>query len=754
MRKAVGVVKSFSAIQWVIFGIVGVLSFLLVLSCVSNAASYEGRILGREAYRGYFDNQLDYYGSAVLPGNASNPAIPSIVNSPREFVDLMISNNRSKTSEWRRTGAAFIYNTMMGHNAPGIGKYVSDNQWNDLYNRLQALHNAGRISWTGNVSGSINSYYQDDRDDVAFYREQKNESGIRIYDYNGNLIYRLIRRCANPLGDGIVGLPKARWFVSVGVSVSPSSVQPGGTITWTHRITNDGPASTNQNVAYGYKNGSVLGSGESLPWTLSSGTAADTSRSKTSTYTTKAGSSQVDKTLCRSTIAKPRSSLNSGQIASSPACVTVSAPPLDYDLIPTVSLNTSEIMVPETEVKVTGKIDNTGSTSSPSSTKWQLSQIVAAPGASIVHSSGGTSNSVPCSYFTGGTCKSLASGNRAISTKGYETEKDITADADWAIGTKVCFAMSVQPYNESTTKWRHSTLVCLTVGKKPKTQVLGGDIMVGRTFAGKTVTTSSYVQTGLTNKITGSHTGAFGSWAEYGILAPSYIRGMASNSGLNVLSGASASQSSWSALTFANTMTTNCDGKVKFGCYTTVGSMGIIPDVASRFPVTNSGSNSINLNSRTLGKGESLIINAPKATVNINGNLEYADVSYNNATEIPQVVIIANNIHISPSVANVDAWLIASGSGGNIDTCHFNNYKTIVPIDADPNCETKLTINGPVMAKHLWLRRTAGSGTGVSSGAPAEIINLRADAYLWAALRSQSTGRVQTVYITEKAVRY
>ena len=53
------------------------------------------------------------------------------------------------------------------------------------------------------------------------------------------------------------------------------------------------------------------------------------------------------------------------------------------------------------------------------------------------------------------------------------------------------------------------------------------------------------------------------------------------------------------------------------------------------------------------------------------------------------------------------------------------------------------------MAKQLWLRRTAGSGTDLASGDPAEVFNLRPDAYLWAATRATGSGRVQTMYTTE-----
>jgi hypothetical protein len=118
-------------------------------------------------------------------------------------------------------------------------------------------------------------------------------------------------------------------------------------------------------------------------------------------------------------------------------------------------------------------------------------------------------------------------------------------------------------------------------------------------------------------------------------------------------------------------------------------------------------------------------------------------------------VIIAKNINIADvvganTVTNIDAWLIAQG--GTINTCS--------DVDKDANlstdiCKDKLTVNGPVMTDKLYLRRTAGSGTGANSGDPAEVFNLPASAYLWSITQaSKSKSNVQTVYSTELPPRF
>ncbi|MCY1541411.1 hypothetical protein D9M68_771020 [compost metagenome] len=58
------------------------------------------------------------------------------------------------------------------------------------------------------------------------------------------------------------------------------------------------------------------------------------------------------------------------------------------------------------------------------------------------------------------------------------------------------------------------------------------------------------------------------------------------------------------------------------------------------------------------------------------------------------------------------------------------------------------------MAKKLYLTRTSGSGTATESGEPGEILNLRADAYLWAIGRSGGLGSVQTIKTSELAPRF
>ena len=155
-----------------------------------------------------------------------------------------------------------------------------------------------------------------------------------------------------------------------------------------------------------------------------------------------------------------------------------------------------------------------------------------------------------------------------------------------------------------------------------------------------------------------------------------------------------------------------------------------------------------------------MVINAVQHNVTITSNIEYANGPFTNASQIPQLVIIADNITIAAGVTRVDAWLIAkndpsrTGAYGAIATCDQQSGSSgsngMAQWLATPNgsgtnytvsnnsrltishCTSQLRINGPVIASKLYLRRTAGSGPAADSGTPAEIISLRPDAYLWA----------------------
>ena len=158
----------------------------------------------------------------------------------------------------------------------------------------------------------------------------------------------------------------------------------------------------------------------------------------------------------------------------------------------------------------------------------------------------------------------------------------------------------------------------------------------------------------------------------------------------------------------------------------------------------------------TVAKGRQIVIRA-SGTVTIDANLVYQADTYTTSSDVPQLVIIAKDIIIRPEVTQVDAWLVASS--GTVNTCDTvvrpaNQWLSGLDV---PTCSKQLQINGPVIARHLQLRRThhkPGMTDGDHPGIPAEILNLRPDAYMWGSEYAKRSGIIKTMYLRELPPRY
>jgi len=423
-----------------------------------------------------------------------------------------------------------------------------------------------------------------------------------------------------------------------------------------------------------------------------------------------------------------------------------------------------------TPLTSTGYVTNNG-TSISDDVNWQYTRCRIAPGANpaqYAQAADNTSNGVSTYNAKGASCQQVSSG----STKFVRGLNTVTSDSqpmpDIPPGSRVCYIMSVNPPTNTSASnvWKHSTPSCVLFGKQPKVHVLGGDLWVGRLFAGVTATVpTSKIQTSLTVKDK-----IYGSWTEYGALSTGAIIKLGTGSAY-ANGGASGMTSCDAApLSFANTITTNpCAGtSAVLGGYK---SNQTVPNVAGSFKTTSatptlSGTQSLtNLNGlyKTSGnltisggqiaKGRAVIINAAGATVTIEGNINYDSSPLTSTDQIPQVVIIAGTINIkgassAGAVSNIDAWLVASST---VNTCYDAGVMTSLTLNI---CATPLVINGPVMTSNLQLWRTAGAGAGTSAADPAEVINLRPDAYLWGIYKGSQSGRLETTYQRELPPRF
>ncbi len=421
------------------------------------------------------------------------------------------------------------------------------------------------------------------------------------------------------------------------------------------------------------------------------------------------------------------------------------------------------------------------------STEWALTQLVFKSGNTASYTNNGnggyTNGFVAYDNLCGNYDYFISAGSGNCSTSHtvgniYDvgnTSKFTYVDVgDYAAGTKLCYVESLRDYSSGSHGWRHSAPSCITVGKKPKAQIWGGDLSVGRAFGTLLPKNDALVKTSASTKTIAGDKKTFGSWIEYGIFAPGTITGAASGSAFAVGLTNVSSKCNYSTLSFTNTSpgSTSCTGITDIGKYN---SLTATPDVEASFsggtPLAgdsiapnnlsaggvytyDAGSGLLNINASTLAPGKSIILKVT-GKVEIMGdqkyNIDNNGAGYKNVSQLPQLVIIADNIYIAAAVSNVDAWLIARDG---LNTCSAVND---IPNNSNEmdisTCNKQLVINGPVMAGKLYLNRTYGAGVGNASGDPAEIFNLRADAYLWAYNRASGSGHMQTVYSTELPVR-
>ena len=271
----------------------------------------------------------------------------------------------------------------------------------------------------------------------------------------------------------------------------------------------------------------------------------------------------------------------------------------------------------------------------------------------------------------------------------------------------------------------------------------------------------------LAYKMAYTNQNVYGSWGEYGIIAngkADSASGAGLSSSFNGRSGVNPRD--YNKLTFANTP--------KFGNFSGTSS---VPD---NFTLPSVGgtrgniSGNVDVNSLATGEysagnvtltgsklsvGKSIVIKS-SGVVRISGDLLYTDT--NDVRQLPQLIIYAKNIIIEPSVGEVNAWLITQ-KDGYVSTCGvvISDVAWLSGV-SDVSCGKQLKINGPIKTGRLFLRRTYGGKHASSAkndpnmhpGTPAEIINLRADTYIWAYNNYRNTGAISTMNVRELSPRY
>ncbi len=259
----------------------------------------------------------------------------------------------------------------------------------------------------------------------------------------------------------------------------------------------------------------------------------------------------------------------------------------------------------------------------------------------------------------------------------------------------------------------------------------------------------------------------YGSWGEYGIAAKDKA---ITSSGAGLSSGYAGrdgvSSAGYNKLTFANTPTFGnfTKNSLVLGGFTTPSVRGNRGRISGSVDVNSLSTGeymagNVTLSGTTLGTGKSVVIRS-SGTVKISGNLLYEATS--DTTRLPQLIIYAENIIIEPDVSEVNAWLITRDKG-YVSTCgSIVNMTSWLSGLSSSQCDKQLRVNGPIMAGSLFLRRTYGgrhssparNDDNMHPGTPAEVLNLRADAYIWAYNNYRGSGAIRTMNVKELPPRY
>lgn len=404
------------------------------------------------------------------------------------------------------------------------------------------------------------------------------------------------------------------------------------------------------------------------------------------------------------------------------------------------------INIDKTKVDQGGSINTMPSATSsgaPGTHDWRVSVAVFTPGAPRTFVA--PTNDNVCAGF-GGTpaCTADFSTGRSLfkSPNTRLAEKIYSVASSVPSGSYVCFVTSVKQPNP-TAEWGYSGMACAQVVPPPDTasvQIWGNDFYAG-----------GYAM-GLLRSPRGNNPNFYGSWTEYGILSTGENTNIASAAGLHP--GASSLQSDWSSLTFANNgIPSSCSG-ARYGCW------GPIPDTTAMVAALKARAGRCDTADKTIGgmpNVNDVQYICTSGTVRITGDITYANTPVGAPARLPQVIIIAKDIIISNNVKNVDAWLIATSNaatGGRIATCDLvGDFPAFSSLGLrEGTCPNPLTINGPIIAKKLFLYRTTKL---TEADEAAETLNLRADAFLWASAGGGNAGDVaETVSVRELPPRF
>lgn len=713
-------------------------------------------VFGRWRWCGYFYNKFEDTGL-----NVRDAGVPSSVNTAQEFINL-VEGDYSSGDTHKITEAVFVVRTMIGDPLPsppcalGTCKSLSGAQITEFEKRVKAY---GNISENGTTStgsnGSIswwhmdymhcntdNTYYQDGYHDIAPYIISKtntpecDNSGVQFdhiifYDKSGNVLWKIRRLCMNPLGT-IKPLAAAPSYNLTGASsVSDTTVIPGQTITFTHKVTNSGP-DTAPGVRYTvYHNGAVKATGG--PFNL----GVTTNTVNTNSFKIPAGSLPGTK-FCQYVHFTPKNE-DGGSGDSAQACATVIA---DFNLIPTVLPSTGSAQQNDT-ISFTYSVHNDGPTPSTTTT-CKVVGNAHAPGYTPL-----PQQDVDRTSDAGYSAPATNCPRNFLEGSDTQVATETVSVGNAAPGSRICRSLVVNPKDE-TGGFRASAEGCVVVAKTPYVHFQGNDVWAGGGFSA--VNPACNTASKIT---TAAHALQDGTVAGGGVEYAAFALGKITNFGSAGHAIINPAAPLGKMLTFSNTNSSN------LGFYgapqhcindyiTTYSGTPITTKPATIDVNQASGTYQIN-GAHTFhgnvpnGSSQIWLVNGD---VTIDGDIKYSD-SYSGVADIPSLVIITTGkILVQDNVKQMDGLFVSRGT--------FNSCSNAPATLSVSTCNNQLVVNGSVITGALVLQRTFGAD-GSDDGSrkvPAEVFNFSPEMYLKSALNGDNASTLKTVDTKDLPPRY
>jgi hypothetical protein len=684
-------------------------------------------VYGRSEYYGYFKDIRDSWGDSVWHTNGPTEyAVPLWINTADEFINFTKDKLNDGPGTQNGIGAAFIIQTMIGsaRNLPPTAAQITE--WES---RVRYAYAQGLINWNTTVSYSLNTYYQgpcsgyncdqkagdaNPRDDAFYDTSTETASAIVFRHTDGSVAYMIRHLCANPIGT-IGPLSDApSYALSGSSSVSDTTVIPGQTITFTHRLTNSGP-NTATGVRYTVFDQAGATKATGGPFNL--GVTTNT----VNTNNFKIPNNSIPGTkFCQYVHFTPLNQ-NGGSGNSAQACATVIA---DFELTPTVTASTTAAQQNDS-ISFTYQVFNPGPTPSTTTT----CKIVGnnhGPGYTPLPQQDVDRNSDPGYVPPATPCPTnfLVPGPTTVATETVDV-------GNLSPGSRICRSLVVNPKNESGGP-RASAEACVVIAKTPYVHFQGNDVWAGGGFA------SISPACNAASKITTSaHALKDGSVAGSGVEYAAFALGKITNFGSAGKAIINPAAAQGKMLTFSNVTSTNLGfyGAPQhcINDYISTYSGTPVTTLASPVDVNNAAGGTWQINGAHTFHGnvpnKSQQVYLVNGDVTIDNDIKYSD-SYDSVGDIPSLVIIATgNIFVQSGVKQMDGLYVAHGTFNTCSNAPAGNLSI-------NDCKDQLVVNGSVIAGSLTLLRTYGAdgGDDVARKNPAEIFNFSPEMYLRSAL--------------------